>query len=340
MCPRSTEQPGVVHEHGLPKGTSPSPFTYAAPIVGDDTIGTLVIGNPRAGRDRVVRRWDELLGRLREVGLDPHPRLTEHPGHATELARKARSEGRELVIAVGGDGTVHEVVNGLLADGPAASGEVLPALGLVPAGSGCDYARTFAIPAGLDAAVAHLVSAEIRSVDVGQVRCQGGAGELVRHFVNVAEVGIGAEVADRASRLPRSLGAGRYALAFALTLAGQRTVAAEVEVDAEPYQGPLTNLVVAIGQYYGGGMRVAPKADPSDGRFEVQVQFGSKLDYALAMPKVFLGTHLPHPKVRESSAASVDVHCEPGARVEADGEVLGASPAHFSILPGALRVRA
>jgi YegS/Rv2252/BmrU family lipid kinase len=309
--------------------------------VGDDAGGTLVIANQQAGRGRVVRRWDELLGHLREVGLHPDASLTEHPGHATELARKARSEGRELVIAVGGDGTVHEVVNGLLADGPAAApGEVLPALGLVPAGSGCDYARTFAVPAGLDAAVAHLVSAEIRSVDVGQVRCQGDTGERIRHFVNVAEVGIGAEVADRASRLPRSLGAGRYALAFALTLAGQRTVAAEVEVDSERYQGPLTNLVVALGQYYGGGMRVAPKADPSDGRFEVQIQFGTKADYALAMPKVFLGSHLPHPRVRESRAAVIDVRCEPGARLEADGEVLGTTPAQFSLLAGALRLRA
>ncbi len=327
--------------HVLPRETSPPPFTYAAAIVGDDAGGTLVIGNPQAGRGRVVRRWDEVLGRLRAAGLDPQGCLTEHPGHATELARKARSEGRELVVAVGGDGTVHEVVNGLLADGaPTSSDQVQPGLGLVPAGSGCDYGRTFAVPSGIAASVAHLVSAGMRSVDVGKLRCQGDAGEHVRHFVNVAEVGIGAEVATRAAHLPRSLGAGRYALAFALTLSGQRTVAAEVTVDAERYQGPLTNLVVALGQYFGGGMRIAPDADPSDGRFDVQIQFGTKADYALAMPKVFLGTHLPHPRVRQSRAVDIDVRCEPGARIEADGEVLGTTPAQFSILPGALRVRA
>ena len=317
-----------------------SPFTYAAPLVGDDAGPTLVIGNPQAGRGRVVRRWEELLGRLAEAGLGPVGRLTEHPGHGTELARKARSEGRKLVVAVGGDGTVHEVVNGLLADGVPPAGETLPALGLVPAGSGCDYARTFAVPADLPGAVARLASDAERSVDVGRVHFQGSAGSDVRHFVNVAEVGIGAEVAARAAGIPRSLGAGRYALAFTLTLARQRTVTAEVGVDAERYQGPLTNLVVALGQYFGGGMRIAPRADPSDGRFEVQVQFGTKVDYALAMPKVFLGTHLPHPRVREVRGAGVDVRCKPGARVEADGEVLGTTPAQFSILPGALRVRA
>lgn len=275
-----------------------------------------------------------------EAGLEPDGRLTERPGHAIELARKARSEGRRLVVAVGGDGTVHEVVNGLLVDGPARSGEVVPALGLIPAGSGCDYARTFAVPPGLGAAVAHLRTAEERLVDVGEVRCQGEDGERIRFFVNVAEVGIGAEVAERASRLPRTLGPGRYALAFCLTLRGQRTVAAEVEVDTERHEGPLTNLVVALGQYYGGGMKVAPRADPSDGRFEVQVQTGSKLDYALAMPKVFRGTHLPHPRVREERAEVVDVRCTPDARLEADGEVLGTTPARFRILAGALRIRA
>ena len=286
-----------------------------------------------------MRRWDELLRRMDEAGLEPDGRLTEHPGHAIELARKARSEGRRLVVAAGGDGTVHEVVNGLLVDGPARSGERLPALGLIPAGSGCDYARTFAVPPDLAAAIDHLRTAEERLVDVGEVRCQGEDGERLRFFVNVAEVGIGADVAERASRLPRSLGPGRYALAFLLTLAGQRRVIAEVEVDGQCGDGPLTNLVVALGQYYGGGMKVAPSADPSDGQFEVQIQTGSKLDYALAMPKVFRGTHLPHPRVREERAEAVDVRCTPNARLEADGEVLGTTPAGFRILAGALRIR-
>lgn len=308
--------------------------------MGDGAGGTLVVGNPRAGRARVVRHWDELLRRMDEAGLEPDGCLTERPGHAIELARKARSEGRRLVVAVGGDGTVHEVVNGLLVDGPARSGERLPALGLIPAGSGCDYARTFAVPPDLAAAIAHLTTAEERVVDVGEIRCQGEDGERLRFFVNVAEVGIGADVAERASRLPRSLGPGRYALAFFLTLAGQRRVIAEVEVDGQRGDGPLTNLVVALGQYYGGGMKVAPRADPSDGHFEVQIQTGSKLDYALAMPKVFRGTHLPHPRVREERAEVVDVRCTPHAKLEADGEVLGTTPAGFRILAGALRVRA
>lgn len=301
---------------------------------------TLVIGNPRAGRGRVVRHWDDLLDRLNNAGFEARGQLTEHPGHASELAAAARADGVALVVAAGGDGTVHEVVNGLLAKGPAAIGDAVPTLGLIPAGSGCDYARTFSIPSKLDAAVNHLVAADDRSVDVGELRYQGPSGEEVRHFVNIAQVGIGADVAQRATRLPRRLGPGRYALAFALNLSGQRTVAAELSIDDETTTGPLTNLVVALGRYFGGGMQIAPDADPSRGRFEVQVQSGSKLDYALAMPKVFLGTHLPHPKVRQAQAGWIDLRCERPVRVEADGEVLGTTPVQFSVLPDALRLRA
>lgn len=317
-----------------------SPFTYAAPLVGNVSGGVLVIGNPRAGRGVVARRWGDILQRMHDAGLQPEGRLTERPGHAIEMAGKARSEGRELVVAAGGDGTVHEVANGLLADGLPREGEALPALGLLPAGSGCDYARTFQVPSGLDAAIARLATARDRNVDVGRVRCRRAGEDHVRHFVNVAEVGIGAEVAERASRLPRALGPARYALAFALILGGQQTVSSEVDLDGHHAEGTLTNLVVALGQYFGGGMRIAPRADPSGGRFEVQVQSGSKLDYALAIPKVFRGTHLPHPRVREEQAEAVEVSCRPEARVEADGEVLGTTPAHFRILAGALRVRA
>ena len=304
---------------------------------GNEDAGTLVIGNPRAGRGAVRRRWDELLARLEGAGLAPVGEFTRAPGHATELARRARAEGRSLVVAVGGDGTVHEVVNGLLAEGD--EGPV-PVLGVVPGGSGCDYARTFSLSHGLDGAVACLTSTSTpQSVDVGEVHCQGPEGPHRRLFVNVAEVGIGAVVAHRAARLPRSLGAGRYVASFALTLAGHRQVDAGVEAGNERYEGPLTNLVVAIGQYYGGGMRIAPAADPGDGDFEVQVQFGSKLDYALAMPRVFRGTHLPHPRVIEWRAAKVHIDSHPAARLEADGEILGTTPATFRLMPGALRLK-
>jgi YegS/Rv2252/BmrU family lipid kinase len=287
-----------------------------------------VIGNPTAGRGKTD--WDDIRGRLGGAELW----LTEGPGHGTELVGDALDKGAEIVVAAGGDGTVNEVVNGLLGrDAPAV-------LGIVPLGSGCDYAKTFDIPQDVAAACARITSGEPpRAVDGGEIRCMRGDEEVVRFFANIAEVGIGPEVVARATRLPRALGPAMYFAAFCLTLPRYEQRAATLAMDDESYEGPLTNLVVAIGQVFGGGMRVAPNADPCDGRFDVQVQFGSKLDYVRGIAKVYRGTHLPHPRIREVSAGIVEASCRPHGLIEADGDVVGTTPATFRVLAGALRLK-
>jgi diacylglycerol kinase family enzyme len=99
------------------------------------------------------------------------------------------------------------------------------------------------------------------------------------------------------------------------------------------------NLVVADAQYFGGGMRVAPDADPSDGRLDVQVQFGSKIDYVVGIAKVYRGTHIPHPRIRQAEVAELEIECAPPGLIEADGEVVGHTPATFRVLPAALRLK-
>ncbi|MEX0875326.1 MAG: diacylglycerol kinase family protein [Actinomycetota bacterium] len=297
-----------------------------------------VIGNPGAGRGRVGKEWTDLIAAIRTHGLDVQGRLTDAPGHAVDLARQARADGVDLVVAAGGDGTVHEVVNGLLADG---TGTEIPELGVVPGGSGCDYAKTFGIPEDIAGAVSRLAS-EVppRAVDVAEVRFQTEGGEVRRFFANISGVGIGAEVVQRAARLPRALGGAVYFASFVLTLPGFERRRARIELDDQIYEGPLTNLVVANAQYFGGGMRVAPAADPGDGVFDVQIQFGSKLDYARGITKVYSGKHIPHPRIKEVRSSRLLVHCDPPALVEADGEVLGRTPAAYSILSGAMRLKA
>ncbi|HYZ92347.1 MAG TPA: diacylglycerol kinase family protein [Actinomycetota bacterium] len=286
-----------------------------------------VIGNPKAGRGKTA--WNEISARLGGAEL----LMTERPGHATELARRATH--LDLAVAAGGDGTVNEVVNGLLtAEGTA------PALGVLPLGSGCDYAKTFDIPHDVAAACELIMSArEPIAVDAGEIRCRRGDEAVVRHFANIAEVGIGPEVVARATRLPRALGPAMYFASFCLTLPRYERRSARITMDAERYDGPLTNLVVAIGRVFGGGMRVAPGADPSDGRFDVQIQFGSKVDYVRGIAKVYRGTHLPHPRIREATAAVIEAECTPPGLIEADGEVVGTTPATFRVLPGALRLK-
>lgn len=296
-----------------------------------------VVGNPQAGRGRLSAAWDELLERLRAGGAEVRGEATQGPGHAIELAARARAGGSDVVVAAGGDGTVHEVVNGLLADGP---GEDVPALGVVPLGSGCDYAKTFDIPADLAGAVERLLApGDARAVDVGRARVRRDGAETTRLFANIAEVGIGPECVARAARMPRFLGPAMYFAAFVATLPRFEVRRASIRMDAAVYEGPLMNLVVANGRVFGGGMRVAPSAAPDDGLFDVQVHFGSKPDYVRGIPKVYRGTHLPHPRIREERAARVRVDSTVPALVEADGEVLGTTPASFDVLPGALRLK-
>jgi diacylglycerol kinase (ATP) len=290
----------------------------------------VVIGNPKAGRGKTT--WGDVLEAFRSAGIDATGRFTEFPGHAIELARAARRAGTPLVVAAGGDGTVHEVVNGLLAE----AGAPVPTLGVLPLGSGCDYAKTFDIPDDIGAAIAAIASERQRTVDAGEVTFKEGR----RFFANIAEVGIGGTCVARAAKLPRVLGPAMYGVAFCMTLPTFKRLDARVEMDERTYSGPLVDLVIAIGQVFGGGMKVAPNADPSDGVFDVQVHFGSKLDYVRGLPKVYKGTHVPHPRIREERAASVEIGCDPAGMIEADGEVLGTTPATFRIIPGALRLKA
>ena len=288
-----------------------------------------VIANPQAGRGSAGRGLSEALA---AAGVQAEVHVTERPGHGIELARAARAAGEPLVVAAGGDGTVHEVVNGLLQEADAG----MPALGVIALGSGCDYVKTFAIPTDLTGACAVLASdREPVPVDAGHVTYEGGS----RYFMNIAEVGIGPEVVARASRLPRALGGMVYLVAFWLTLPGYRRRDTTVKVDEATVTGRVTNLVVAIARVFGGGMRIAPEADPSDGLFDVQVHTGTKPDYVRNIPKVFKGTHLPHPRISEHAASTVEVTCDPPGLIEADGEVLGTTPATFRVLPGVLRLK-
>jgi YegS/Rv2252/BmrU family lipid kinase len=293
-------------------------------------VTTRIIVNPQAGRGRGPQLLEQALA---EKGFDAEIVLTSRAGHGVDLAAQARRDGIDMVVAAGGDGTVHEVVNGLLQESVAP----MPVLGLVPLGSGCDYAKTFDVPHDIGAAV-ELLAAEKPTieVDAGSIEYREGS----RFFANIAEVGIGPECVARAIRLPRFLGPAIYGIAFVITLPLFKRREANIGMDASSYDGQMTNLVVAIGRVFGGGMRVAPKADPADGAFDVQVQTGSKLDYVRGLPKVYNGTHVPHPMIREERAARVTVECDPAGLIEADGEVLGHTPATFTVLPGALRLKA
>jgi diacylglycerol kinase (ATP) len=298
----------------------------------------LLITNPLAGTGR-REVLATVSATLDAEGVAHDVVETTAAGDATRIAREAVADGRRFVVAVGGDGTVHEVVNGLVdaeSGRPHAEGTVL---GVIPGGSGCDLARTFGFDRRPEQAVRHLLGETVNNFDVGRVRCTGPDGQpRTRLFANIAEAGYGGTVTDVANRLPRRLGAARYGIATFTAVARFRLVETTVALDNHELTEPLSNVVVANGQFFGGGMKVAPRALPWDGRFNVQAWTGRPIDVVRAAPALRRGTHTSRPDVREWNSTRVTIDGPPLV-IEADGEVLGTTPATFDLLPGVLRIK-
>jgi len=289
-----------------------------------------VIANPKSGRGKVAARLPEIERILRSEGLDYRTVQTTQPGHATEVARAALKAGERYLVAVGGDGTVHEVVNGMLeGDQPIVADAVL---GVVPAGSGCDFVKSFGLPGDAIRAARHLSGGDVRRTDVGKVTFGAGPAQVTRYFLNIAEVGLGGSVVARASRLTGWPGPARYFTGFWLTLPGFRPATVRLEADGQEFYGRAHNVVVANGRYYGGGMHISPRSVPEDGVLDVLVMVGPKSEAFTLLPKVYRGTHLPHRHIVELRGGRVRVEADAPLAIEADGEILGTAPATFEVI--------
>jgi len=287
---------------------------------------TLCIFNPVAGRGRSARVWQRLGGSFES---DPNVDVvaTERPGHATELARGAVRRGYGAVVAVGGDGTVHEVVNGL-------AGQTDVALAIVPAGSGNDFSRSLGIPQRPSVAARLLRErAGLRTVDLGRVGDE--------YFTSVAGVGFDAEVAA-AANLNGAVGQGtfRYLHALAKTLSAYRNAPVVLRVDdREPLKTDILLLAAGNAKFYAGGMKIVPSAEVDDGMLDLVIAAGlTKFETLRALPRVYRGTHVSLPKISTVRARKVAVESPVALSVHADGEIVGRVPVTIECVPRALRV--
>lgn len=257
---------------------------------------------------------------------------TRAPGDGRTLAAAAAAAGAELIVAVGGDGTLNEVVNGVTGE----DGRPLAAVGALLTGRGRDAARTLGLPRDPRLAAERLVHGGERRRDLGLVRRGSGR----RYFVTVAGAGFDAVVAARAAATP-GRGTMPYLRAVAASLRAHRPWALALLVDGGPAR-PLsvTGVVIANGPCFGGGMRVAPGADAADGMLDLVV-LGSlgRLELARWLPTLYWGGHLRHPRVTREHARSVVVTSEVPVPLQLDGEPWGTSPFEVTICPGALRLR-
>ena len=288
-----------------------------------------VIVNPSAGRGRDLTRRVEAA--LNERSVEYEIRTSETAEAVGEIVQEARRLGWESFVSVGGDGTANLVVNQLLAY------EWLrpPTLGILPAGSGSDFVRTFAIPNELEAAADHLVDASSYAVDVGRLTGAFGG----RYFLNAANAGIGARTVVEALRFPDWMGSRRYLAGFWSALAQTAPDRIHVECDARTITTIGWNVVIANGQFFGGGMNVAPRAAAGDGLFDVQVFSGPRRLAPIVIRRVVRGTHLSHPVVRRTTGRTIDVEIPQGWLVEADGEIIGSGPFSVELLGGLLNFK-
>jgi YegS/Rv2252/BmrU family lipid kinase len=280
--------------------------------------------------------WADIVHRAALAGLDGDALVSSHPGEISDLAERAARGGAQLLVVIGGDGTINEAVNGLLrADDP-------PELGVIARGTGDDFIRTHGIPSSVDDAIEVARSGVGHPVDAGRIeyRTWDGA-RATHHFANVASVGMSGAVAQRANAASKALG-GRITFFYALTrefLVWDNTEVT-VEVGSETRHGRMHDVVVANGSYHAGAMKLAPDARPDDGLFDV-VLIGdvSKLDFLTTAPKLYSGSYLAHPKIDVLRGPTVRVDAPVPLPLESDGEVLGTTPAQFEIVPHAYRVR-
>jgi YegS/Rv2252/BmrU family lipid kinase len=268
---------------------------------------------------------------------------------AARITSHALRDGYGRVVAVGGDGTINEVVNGFFSNGVAINPEA--EFALLNLGTGGDFRKTFDIDAGFDASLERIAGGRVRQIDVGRltfVTADGKSG--TRHFANIASFGMSGDVVDRVNRstlVKRFAGSLAYTWGSAMSLFRYKAKPVRLKIDAA-FDEVVTVSTCAVcnGQFFGGGMRVAPNASPDDGLLDVIVIGDAPRRQVLkAMSEFSTGQHVNNPNVKVFRAKSViatPVEATQGAPViiEADGELPGRLPAMFEVMPKALKFRA
>ena len=255
-------------------------------------------------------------------------------GHAIELARIAASDGYRYLVAVGGDGTVNEVANGILHSTNAST----TSLGIVSTGTGSDFIRSVGISRDYATACSALTGSRRLSIDVGVVEYQSKGQTLERFFINTAGVGFDAAVVKETERLPKYFGGTiPYVAGVLRTLLTYKNKPVVIRVGDEVESYRVLDVAVANGGYLGGGMHIAPEADLGDGLLDVVIVGDmGKLEFLKEFPTVYKGTHINHPKVTMKKGTDITIESPEPTMVYADGELLGECPASFRVVPGAL----
>ena len=287
---------------------------------------TLCIVNPTAGKGRALKVWQSVEHSIRELCKPLEVAYTRCKGDATCIAKMAADEGFQMVVAFGGDGTFHEVINGL------AYSEVIFAI--VPAGSGNDFARSLGLSKNPNQAIAAIAAQRVRKIDLGKLADQ--------YFLNMGGLGFDADVASRINRKRILRGPLAYLVAVLQTLIVYRSYQLEIVIDEKKFTEDAVLVSVGNGQYIGGGLRVLPGASLDDGLLDVMVaRKCSRWEILKTLPLIYHGKHVGHPKCDFYKGCKIEISLvdrTAKANAQVDGEEFCESNLQFLIAPLALQV--
>jgi len=297
------------------------------------------IVNPVSANGSTGKEWPIFEKAIKASGINLDYIYTEYPMHAKSLAQEALKAGYEIILSVGGDGTMNEVLNGFFHEGELINENA--SLAIFSRGTGCDTIRTIGIGKNVNSIIEVLKNEKSQSLDVGLAEfIEYGGNKTQRYFLNVSDVGIGGETTYRVNKNSKALKGFLSFLVGALTaMISYTNKDFEITIDNITIKDRLNSIIVANGKYFGGGMKIAPMAEMNDGYFDIIIIGNiSKFDFLINFPKIYKGDHMSHPKLMHYKGKEIRVNAKQKALIEVDGEQPGIIEAKFNILPNKIKV--
>ncbi len=301
---------------------------------------TFAVVNPNSANRRTKKLWPEIHKALSEAIGTFETAFTTGPYTAPDITRQALNNGFDCIVSIGGDGTLNEVVNGFFENDKPLNTEAM--LGVISMGTGADFIKTVGVPKPYQEAVTTIARAKTRTLDVGKIQFSSHAGrETIRYFINIADAGIGGETVDKVNRTTKVFGGFvSFLWGTVATLLTYKNKHITITLDSsEPYVAEINMLAIANCQFFGGGMHIAPRADPCDGTFDI-VTIGKAgfIDFLRNSSKIYKGTHIDDPLVGYTHARHVELVSKDRVLLDVDGEQPGMLPAIFDLLPASIKV--
>lgn len=300
---------------------------------------TFIVFNPKSAGGKTGKNLNNILSQLKFIG-DFDYQLTDHSGHAKSLTTNSLKSGYNRIIAIGGDGTFNEVVNGFFENHQLINPDAV--LGFISGGTGADFIRTAQIPKNINQAINIIVKDQIKSIDIGKVNLVSESGDnIYRYFLNASNIGLGAEVVKKVNNSSKLMGGfASFLMATAGTVMEYKNKKIKLDYDSQDNDNAIfSNILIANGKYCGGGMKFLPDAKIDDGQFDV-LTIGdiNKVEFVENIFKVYMGTHLKFSKISLRKSRIIEVTATEKVRIETDGEECGFTPAKFEIVPNILKI--